>query len=39
MAAGVVSIVAAFVGEVAFWVLFVVTLLAAFVPIVYSYTL
>ncbi len=37
--AGVVCIVCAFLGEIAFWIMMICILAAAFVPIVYSYVL
>jgi len=39
IAAGAISIFSAFLGEISFWVFLGATLLAAFVPVVYSYIL
>lgn len=39
IAAGVISIFTAFLGETGFWIFFIALLLAAFVPVVYSYFL
>ena len=37
--AGIVSFLSAFFGEIGFWVMFIVIMIAAIVPIVYSYML
>jgi uncharacterized membrane protein len=37
--AGIVSLLSAFFGEIGFWVMFIVIMIAAIVPIVYSYIL
>jgi uncharacterized membrane protein len=37
--AGIVSLLSAFFGEAGFWVMFIVMMIAAIIPIVYSYIL